>query len=683
MSSQKKERTTLSMVPDYQVGLTEGMITLLNELEAMKITVIYTEQLLDTALALAADRGESTRLISYTEDNLDKLHDTLEGVVLLLIVGEERVKALEYFFSHPKVLMNGKFIIFDDGSKEKQLRTDTADFLMDLQVLSDEFLPEHQKPSILNNFVLLQSIHGSEITKSAIMLNSTVTPGLEMSLLLCDAISLLNVVSADRLTIAAIFEKKIDGLSGPTFFSKNGVRLPYFNVFAFEMDGVLPVLSLVPSTTLCNYTESLDCKHYQINFDINSTVLPQLRWEEVEGVGGCVGGACNTTYTFLAALVIFVVVAIPLMAAFRKQRKEREIHQMSWRVAYERVLQKKRQEAALPLPGYRKISPSSTTGLSDSSGSGRISNSSPSYLNEQKILDTGIHDDNVFVKSYRQRRAVNLTRADMNLLNQLRSLKHSNVNEFVGMSLNEHSEMRVLWQYCSRNSLHHLIFEKNLHFRRTFQCSFLKHILNGLQYIHDSPIQFHGSLFLTNCVVDAFWVVKLTDFGVHNIIWDKIEHRELEDCRSVTVDELPSKYYQLSPEMLRNIVQEGRIPYGSQKADIYQLGMVIYQILFHMRPFADKSEMSSRQMVTAICQMDKGEPFYPSIPKDNGYTLRLTSVMQQCWSSKLDVRPALYAVSDAIAREFEKEEGSAKSCKKEKRIRYDNLFLSYSSLRGG
>ncbi|ETN80642.1 hypothetical protein NECAME_09065 [Necator americanus] len=60
-------------------------------------------------------------------------------------------------------------------------------------------------------------------------------------------------------------------------------------------------------------------------------------------------------------------------------------------------------------------------------------------------------------------------------------------------------------------------------------------------------------------------------------------------------------------------------------------------------------------MVTAICQMDKGEPFYPSIPEDNGYTLRLTSVMQQCWSSKLDVRPALYAVSDAIAREFEKE----------------------------
>ncbi|KIH50397.1 hypothetical protein ANCDUO_19524, partial [Ancylostoma duodenale] len=117
------------------------------------------------------------------------------------------------------------------------------------------------------------------------------------------------------------------------------------------------------------------------------------------------------------------------------------------------------------------------------------------------------------------------------------------------------------------------------------------------------------------------------------------------------------EYYQLPPEILRPLIQNKQnkmICSGSQKADIYQLGMVIYQILYHTRPFSDKSDMTSRELVTTICHGNKGNPLYPSLPNDNDYTLRLTSIMQQCWSTKLDTRPALYAISDAVAREFEK-----------------------------
>ena len=34
-------------------------------------------------------------------------------------------------------------------------------------------------------------------------------------------------------------------------------------------------------------------------------------------------------------------------------------------------------------------------------------------------------------------------------------------------------------------------------------------------YLHESVIKFHGSLSTSNCLVDSRWVVKLTDFGLH------------------------------------------------------------------------------------------------------------------------------------------------------------------------
>ncbi|EYC10243.1 hypothetical protein Y032_0056g2633 [Ancylostoma ceylanicum] len=639
LSSQDREATTLAMVPDYQLGLARATATLLNEIEAKKVTVIYTNEFHDAAIALSVEMGEHAKLVEFSDEHFDPEDDMMGGVILFLVSKQRREEALEkvIFFSR-RALINTKFVVYDDG------RMDAAVFFMDLQEILDELTSDIQKQIILANFVLLQSVHGSEINTFASLLNSTVTQSLEQSLLLCDAISLLAGVTAGDVNLTTIFEKEIHGFTGPILFSKDGARQPYFTGFTWENDELFSAISLTPSRVPCNDSDSLTCIYYDMSFDSNSTVLLSLRLV----IGDCEGGECGTRYTLLAALVVFGVVGVPLVVAFQFQRREREIHRMPWRIAYESVLRAKKETA--PLPGYRKISSTSSAGLSNIAGftSTYEPESSPAYLNDQKV----------FVKTYRQKRAVNFTRAEMKQLNLLRNITNTNLNTFIGMSFNQSNEMMVIWKYCSRNSLDHIIFEKNQRFGRTFQGSFLKHILNGLQYIHNSQIQFHGSLFLSNCVVDAYWVVRLTDFGVQQIIWDKMEHKELESCRSVDIERLPTKYYQLPPEVLRPLIQNKQnkmICCGSQKADIYQLGMVIYQILYHTRPFSDKSDMTSRELVTSICHGNKGSPCYPSLPDDSDYSLRLTSIMQQCWSTKLDTRPALYAISDAVAREFEKE----------------------------
>lgn len=42
-------------------------------------------------------------------------------------------------------------------------------------------------------------------------------------------------------------------------------------------------------------------------------------------------------------------------------------------------------------------------------------------------------------------------------------------------------------------------------------------------YLHDSPIHCHGTLCSANCLIDSRWVVKLADFGLHELKANGIE----------------------------------------------------------------------------------------------------------------------------------------------------------------
>ena len=39
----------------------------------------------------------------------------------------------------------------------------------------------------------------------------------------------------------------------------------------------------------------------------------------------------------------------------------------------------------------------------------------------------------------------------------------------------------------------------------------------GMIYIHDSSISFHGNLKSSNCLVDSRWTVKISDFGLRQL----------------------------------------------------------------------------------------------------------------------------------------------------------------------
>lgn len=41
--------------------------------------------------------------------------------------------------------------------------------------------------------------------------------------------------------------------------------------------------------------------------------------------------------------------------------------------------------------------------------------------------------------------------------------------------------------------------------------------LQGMSYLHDSPVKFHGRLSSSNCVIDSRFMLKLTDYGPYTM----------------------------------------------------------------------------------------------------------------------------------------------------------------------
>lgn len=56
--------------------------------------------------------------------------------------------------------------------------------------------------------------------------------------------------------------------------------------------------------------------------------------------------------------------------------------------------------------------------------------------------------------------------------------------------------------------------------------------------------------------------------------------------------------------MLRILLKEEQLSEGSAKTDIYQLGMVIYQVLFQTRPFSDMPAMTPKGKLMCVIIFD-------------------------------------------------------------------------------
>lgn len=191
----------------------------------------------------------------------------------------------------------------------------------------------------------------------------------------------------------------------------------------------------------------------------------------------------------------------------------------------------------------------------------------------------------------------------------------------------------------------------------SFRLSLLTDLVRGMRYLHASPLRFHGSLTSRNCVVDARWVLKITDYvlplfyeaqGIpppprtaKELLWTAPEllramktetevgqtiHQQLSSpCQGITVGELNKRVIQHHCSRIL----------GSQAGDVYSFSIIMQEVVVRGEPYC----MLSLSADEIIAKIKKPPPLIrPSVSK-GAAPPEAINIMRQCWAEQPEMRP--------------------------------------------
>lgn len=229
----------------------------------------------------------------------------------------------------------------------------------------------------------------------------------------------------------------------------------------------------------------------------------------------------------------------------------------------------------------------------------------------------------VALKMYEKKHFV-LTHKMKKEMKIMRDIRHNNVNAFVGACVDP-PHFIIVTEYCAKGSLQDVLENEDMKLDDMFIASLVKDLMQGMIFIHDSELGYHGNLKSSNCVINSRWTLQVADYGIL-------------DIRAATYrKEDEHAYYRnlqwTAPEILR--CPEKR---ASPKADIYSFGIVLYEILSRSSPYRDLN-VAPKEIIERVEKGGEGgEPFRPNIQVLNSDSY-LVDCMKVCWNECPEVRP--------------------------------------------
>ncbi|KAI1286498.1 Atrial natriuretic peptide receptor 1 [Halotydeus destructor] len=265
------------------------------------------------------------------------------------------------------------------------------------------------------------------------------------------------------------------------------------------------------------------------------------------------------------------------------------------------------------------------------------------YLTARKGMFKGMK---VAIKPVAIRR-LSLSRNLLIELKQLRDICHENLIRFIGLCPDD-GNIAILTEFSQKGNLRELLDNEAFKMDWPFRFSLISDILEGLIFIHNSPLSYHGRLKSTNCVVDRRLVIKLTDFGLKSLL------------TQTTSDAVVDARHLLwtAPEHLRQRRPEIR---GSVKGDLYSFAIVLQEIVTRTGPFEtcrstslespscfQPSLLDPREIIQRIKQTSD-TPYRPEIPEDE-CPPSLLQMIKSCWEDSPAARPPLDVVKGSFKR---------------------------------
>uniref|UniRef100_W5KM71 guanylate cyclase n=1 Tax=Astyanax mexicanus TaxID=7994 RepID=W5KM71_ASTMX len=154
---------------------------------------------------------------------------------------------------------------------------------------------------------------------------------------------------------------------------------------------------------------------------------------------------------------------------------------------------------------------------------------------------------------------------------QLRDMRQENLNLFLGLFLDS-GIFGIVVEHCTRGSLEDLLNNEDMRLDWMFKSSLLLDLVRGMKYLHHRAI-IHGRLKSRNCVVDGRFVLKVTDYGLNEIMISQNISQE---------ESKPADLLWTSPELLRSakLMKTGTYP-----GDVYSFSIIMQEVISRSAPF--------------------------------------------------------------------------------------------------
>jgi len=187
-------------------------------------------------------------------------------------------------------------------------------------------------------------------------------------------------------------------------------------------------------------------------------------------------------------------------------------------------------------------------------------------------------------------------------------LKHPHIVNFLGMSVRP-PDICMVFEFCERGSLFKVLAQGPISSKR--KLSFMIQAASALSYLHSlTPPIIHRDVKSHNFLVTESWMLKLADFG---------ESRFVDTQMTGYI----GSHAYMSPEIITSQAYD-------TKADVYSLGIVLWEIVTQMRPYAGIKQMSVLRNVVA-------GHLRPPIP--SGLDEKLRNLIQSTWAPNPETRP--------------------------------------------
>ncbi|XP_038077863.1 atrial natriuretic peptide receptor 1-like [Patiria miniata] len=418
-----------------------------------------------------------------------------------------------------------------------------------------------------------------------------------------------------------LFTNNFTGIDGDVVIDEFGDRHPNLMLQNLQGDNFI---------TVGNYFNN-----EQIYVDLNRTIYwpgggtsppangPDCGWDNVK----CQPILTTTELAIVIVSAVLVVVVASMVAFFvyRNRKYEAELRRQVWKINFEDIVFSHDDHMR------RKF------GTSYEFSMGKFSSQISDHARNMDGSAVSLFSANAFTKVGRyqgawvaikpiNKPALHVNRVILKEFKQLRDLQHTNINPFLGACV-ELPNVCIVYKYCSRGSLQDVLNNDHIKLDYLFKWSFAMDVARGLNHLHSSPVQSHGSLRSTNCLVDSRWVCKISDFGLIKLREGAADNRfsaEAKCARNLTT----------APELLN---MEKPPLQGTQSADCYSYGILLQEIFLRDSPYC-MVELSAQDIIQLV-KACKDPPFRPAIPES--VDSRVVKLMQSCWAADPEARPSI------------------------------------------